>query len=186
MINVPDGLIHDWIGDVFVPNVNAQQVIDNARSFERYPGFYKPSVLSARTLKEDGNNCAFSLLLREKVVFVDAALDGQYRCSYSELPQRRWFSLTDSTRLQEIINYGSDDQHEFQPDTGNGFIWRLHNVVKYEQADGGVYIEVEAAALSRPIPGSIRWMVNGMVERISRSALTTTLRQTRDANLETR
>jgi hypothetical protein len=122
------------------------------------------------------------MLLRQRVLFIDAALKGQYECRYYNVSPHRWYSLTTSTRLQEILNYAHTDQRLFDPDTGDGFVWRLHNVVKFEEADGGVYVEQEALALSRPIPGSLRWMLNGVVEQVSRSALTTTLRQTREAN----
>jgi hypothetical protein len=183
-VDVPSGLIHDWVGSVFIPDATGERVVENARSFERYPEFYKPSVLEARTLRASGDACAFSLLLRQKVLFVDAALDGQYECNYSSLPPTRWYSITSSTCIREILNFAHADEHRFEPDTGDGFVWRLHSVEKYEQADGGVYVEIEAAALSRPIPGSLRWMVRGLVERISRAALLTSLRQTRDANTQ--
>lgn len=183
-LNVPAGLIHDWTGNVFIPNVTGPHVIQMARTFERYPEFYKPSVLQARSLQPGGNACEFSLLLRQQVMFVDAALDGQYECSYSSLPPCRWYSLTTSTRLHEILNYAHSNERSFLPDTGDGFIWRVHSIAKYEEADGGVYVELEAAALSRPIPASLHWMLSGIVERISKSAITTSLRQTRAANTE--
>jgi hypothetical protein len=122
------------------------------------------------------------MLLRQKVLFVEAALDGQYDCAYFAVPPSRWYSFTTGTRLQEIRNYGHRDAHAFPPDAGDGFIWRIQDVAKYEEADGGVYIELEVVVLSRSIPGSLRWMVDGVVKRISRSALVTTLQQTLEAN----
>jgi hypothetical protein len=181
MISVPSGLIHDWIGYLFIPDVTAHQVLEKVRAFDRYTEFYKPSVLAAKTLKS-GDVCSFSMLLRQKVMFVDAALDGQYDCAYFALPPSRWYSITTGTRLQEIRNYGRPDQQVFPPDKGDGFIWRIQDVAKYEEADGGVYIELEAVALSRTIPVALRWMVDGVVKRISRAALVTTLQQTLEAN----
>ena len=44
-----------------------------------------------------------------------------------------------------------------------------------------MYVEVEAIALSRDIPVSLRWLVDPIVRRISRSSLVTSLQQTGDA-----
>jgi hypothetical protein len=44
-----------------------------------------------------------------------------------------------------------------------------------------VYIELEAIALSRDIPAALRWAVEPIVRRVSRSSLDTSLQQTKDA-----
>src|SRR5437879_1811447 len=69
----------------------------------------------------------------------------------------------------------------YPPGTGSGFIWRLHSIARYEERDGGVYLELEAIALTREIPASLRWLVNPVVNHLSTNSLTTTLRQTRDS-----
>jgi hypothetical protein len=53
-------------------------------------------------------------------------------------------------------------------------------MARYEERDGGVYLELEAMALTRDIPGSLAWMVKPVVNHLSINSLTTTLRQTRD------
>jgi hypothetical protein len=50
-------------------------------------------------------------------------------------------------------------------------------------SDGGVYIELEAIALSRDIPFSLRWLIDPIFRRISRSSLVISLQQTEDAVL---
>jgi hypothetical protein len=72
------------------------------------------------------------------------------------------------------------------PGTGNGFIWRIRSVARYEERDGGVYLELEAMALTRDIPASLAWMANPIVNHLSINSLTTTLRQTRDAVISSR
>ena len=47
--------------------------------------------------------------------------------------------------------------------------------------DGGVYVELEALALTRDIPASLHWLINPVVTRLSRSSVYTTLSQTRQA-----
>jgi hypothetical protein len=44
-----------------------------------------------------------------------------------------------------------------------------------------LYLELEAVALTRDIPASLRWMVNPAVNHLSINSLTAALRQTRGA-----
>ena len=46
-----------------------------------------------------------------------------------------------------------------------------------KSSDGGVYVEMETMALSRDIPAALRWMVDPIVQRVAKSAMTTSLRQ---------
>jgi hypothetical protein len=66
-------------------------------------------------------------------------------------------------------------------DHGPGYVWRTFSVTRLEQLDGGVYIEMEMTDLSRGIPWEFRWLVQPLAERLPRSMLVTTLRETRDA-----
>lgn len=180
-ISVPAGLVHDWVGLVFVPHQSIAGVLAMTRSYQRYPQYYDPAVLQAKLLDRADESDEFSMLLKKKVLSVDAALSGQYHSTFHRLDDAHWYVTTVSERLQEILNYGRGNQKNFAPDQGNGFIWRLQSITRYEAADGGVYIELEALALSRGVPASLGWIVNPIVAKISRAALTTTLGQTRGA-----
>ena len=67
------------------------------------------------------------------------------------------------------------------PLQGIGYIWRLYSVARFEERDGGVYVEPEAVALSRDIPVALRWMVDPIVRRVSRNTLLISLQQTKEA-----
>ena len=129
----------------------------------------------------DASEDRYSALLMNKSVFSKTALDGEYRSNIFRLDLQRAYSITESTRLREIDNYGSHDQRTLPEDEGSGFIWRLFSITRYQERDGGVYMEVEAMALSRDVPFSLRWIVEPIVRRISRGSLFTSIKQTGDA-----
>ena len=83
--------------------------------------------------------------------------------------------------MQEIRHYGRPDEQELPPNQGSGYIWRLYSLARFEERDGGVYIELEAIALSRDIPVGLRWMVDPIVRRVSRNTLLTSLQQMAEA-----
>src|SRR5690242_15949855 len=44
----PDGLIHDWIGAIFIPNATAESVLAVLDDYDRYCEIYKPVVTDSR------------------------------------------------------------------------------------------------------------------------------------------
>lgn len=178
---VPSGLIHDWVGTAFIANVTLSGVLSVLRDYDHYENFYRPTVIHSRTLETGERNDRFSMVLMNQALFLKAALDSDYRCTYVRLSDRRWYSISESTRIQEIENYGGSGQRALREGEGNGFVWRLFSITRLEERDGGVYIELEAIALSRDIPTSLRWIVEPIVRRISKNSLTISLRQTENA-----
>jgi hypothetical protein len=180
-IKVPSGLIHDWVGDAFLPNVTIPDVFRVIRDYGRYKSMYQPNVLDSKLTASSEGEDRFSLLIMNKSVIARTALDSDYRSSYTRLDDQHWHSVTEATRIQEIAEYGASAQHTLPANQGTGLIWRLYSVSRFQERDGGVYVEVEAIALSRDIPISLRWLVDPIVRRISRSSLVTSLQQTGDA-----
>jgi hypothetical protein len=179
-IKIRSGLIHDWIGAAFIPGATLEDVVTVIRSYARYKEFYKPSVVESKLIRSEDSSDQFSILLTTKSAG-KTALDADFQCSHTRLSDRRWSSITTSTRVQEVADYGTPAQHTLPEDEGKGLIWRLHTVVRLEERDGGVYIEVEAIALSREIPAGLHWLIAPMVRRVSRSSLLTSLQQTEAA-----
>lgn len=180
-LRVPSGLIHDWIGAVFIPNATLNDVIPVVRDYDRYKEFYHPNVVESKRTGGAEAGDQFSMVLMNKSVVAKTALDSDYQVVYTWLDDRRCYSITRATRIREIAEYGTESQHTLPQSHGTGLIWQLHSVTRFEERDGGVYIEVEALALSRDIPVALRWAVEPIVRRVSRSSVATSLQQTEAA-----
>ncbi len=178
---VPSGLIHDWIGGTFMPQVAIHDVLPVIRDYGRYKDFYQPNVVDSRTIQLDDLRDRFSTVLVNKAFFKKTALNSEYEASYFHIDERRVYAVSRSTHIQEIAEYGATGEHTLPEDQGTGLIWRLYTVVRLEERDGGVYMEVEAIALSRDVPGAIRLMAEPIVRRVSRDSLTTALKQMESA-----
>ena len=175
------GLIHHWIGAAFIPNATIKDVLAVVRDYPAYKKIYLPAVIDSGVLSQTEHEDHFYMRVSQKVMFVDAAVDGEYASEYFPVSANRWYSLIFSTRLQQVIDRGQPAERKLPPDQGDGFIWRGYSFTRYEQRDGGVYIEEEAMLLSRNVPAFWRWIVSPIVERLSRDAVTLSLRETRDA-----
>ncbi|MGB7556761.1 MAG: hypothetical protein WBM04_20515 [Candidatus Korobacteraceae bacterium] len=178
---VPHGLITDWVGDVFVPNAKIGEVLAQLVDYDRYGQFFNPTVADAHLLSHAGDEYNFSMVLRQRVLFLTPVLDGDYQLQITKLDERRWYTISHTTRLQDVENYGELSQRKLPPDQGHGYIWRIYNITRFEERDGGVYIEMEAIALSRDVPVGLRWLIDPVVRYLPKNSLTATLSQTRDA-----
>ena len=178
---VPNGLIHDWIGGVFIPGATIENLSAVIHDYNRYKDIYRPVVVDSKRLSCTATEQRFSMLLQRKVLFVTAAIEGEFRAREVRLDSQHGYYVADAIQLQEVENYGRPGERLLPPGTGHGYMWRLHSIARYEWRDGGVYFELEAIALTRDIPASLRWMVSSTVNHLSINGLMTTLQQTRDA-----
>ena len=178
---VGSGLIHDWVGAAFFPNASIKDVLSAARDYSNYKEYYKPTVVDSKLLSSDGPCEKYSMRVVNKEVVAETALDMEYETCYFKIDGRRWYSTTQTTRVQEIRHLGRPDEQELAPDHGSGYVWRLYSVAKFEQRDGGTYVEVEAIALSRDIPIALRWVANPIVRRVSRNSMLVSLQQMKEA-----
>ena len=178
---VPGGLIHDWIGGIFIPRSTIPSVSAVTHDYSRYKDFYKPAVADSRLISCTATEQRFSMVWQAKVLLITAAMTGEYQVRDVRVDSHRGYSISDTVKVREIENYGKPAERLLPPGTGNGFIWRLHGISRYEERDGGVYLEREAIALTRDIPVSVRWFANSIISHLSINSVTTMLRQTRDA-----
>jgi hypothetical protein len=57
--------------------------------------------------------------------------------------------------VQQIEHYGQSGERKLAPDEGSGYLWRVASFARFEERDGGLYLELEVMGLSRDIPRSI-------------------------------
>jgi len=180
-LQVPGGLIHDWMGAAFIPGATLESVQKVAHDYDHYQDFYTPVVVNSKQLGCSPAEQQFSMLWVQRVLFVTAAVENQYRGRDFRVNDTRRYGTVESTRVQQVKAYGEAGEQRLPPDQGDGFIWRLYSIVRYEERDAGVYVELQAMVLSRDIPVSLRWLVKPVVTRLSRNSLVTSLQQTREA-----
>src|SRR5271157_1061862 len=178
---VPSGLIHDWMGAAFIPNTTLEDVLSAVRDYGDYKEFYKPTVVDSKSLGTDGACDKYSMRVVNKETVAETALDMEYETTYFQAGERQWYSITHTTRVQEIRHYGQPNEQELPPNQGSGYVWRLYSIARFEERDGGVYVEVEAIALSRDVPVALRWLVNPIVRSVSRNTLLISLQQMEEA-----
>jgi len=178
---VPRGLIHDWVGAMFVPQAKLDDVTAVLDDYGRYKDFYRPMVAKSRLLAQTPDHEKVTLLMVQKDYSVIAAVETDNAVDIARLDADRAYSFSSSARVQEIADYGKPSEHALPEDRGSGYVWRMFTLTRVEQRDDGVYVEMELMGLSRGIPLAFRWLVQPLAERLPRNILRAILKDTRDA-----
>jgi hypothetical protein len=160
------------------------EVLSVVRDYGKYKNFYAPNVIESRVFRQTDTEDTFSLRMLNKAAVAKFALDMEFQNSFRQLDDNRWYSVSYTTRVREVENYGTPDEHEGPINTGRGLIWRVYSISRFEQRDGGVYVELEAVALSRDVPGGLRWLVDPIVRRTSKGSIQVSLEKTGEAVLD--
>jgi hypothetical protein len=179
-IEVPHGLIHDWIGVLFIPNVSLSQTLVVVQDYDNHRNIYKPEVRDSKLLQRNGDNFKVFLQLYKKSL-VTVVINADFDINYEHFGTNRAVSRSHSTRLAEVENAGQTDEHELPVDDAHGYLWRLYSYWRFEEQDGGVYVQLESIGLSRAVPAIFGWLVNPLLRGIPRGTLSSLLGSTRAA-----
>jgi len=173
------GLVHDWVGSVFVPGATIEKTIRKMQDYNHKED-YKPEVVTSKLLGREGNDfTAYMRLLKKKVITV--VLDTEHQVHYFEVGPGKWRSNSRTTKINEVSNAGKSDERAKPPDTGEGFLWRLNSYWRFEERDGGTWVECEAISLTRDVPTGLGWMIKPIIRDLPKESLESTLLHTREA-----
>lgn len=176
--DVPDGLVHHWIGTVFVPGGTVDGALTVLQDYDRHAVIYAPAVSRSRLLARNGNT--FRMQLRFTMTrVITVVVDTENEAVFTRDTPERASSRIHSTRVSEVENAGQPDERLLPVGHDGGYMWRINSYWRLQQQDGGVYIECESISLTRDIPFGIGWIVKPFVTSLPRDSLAFTLETTR-------
>lgn len=182
-IDIPGGMIHHWVGDVFIPGESVPSALKILQDYANFKNIYKPEVIRSRLISRKDNDDYDVYLRLQKKSIITVALDTWYAIHFTPYGKNRGLSRSVSTRIQQVEDAGTSNEHLDPVGQGGGYLWRITSYWRYEERDKGVIIEWESIALSRPIPFLIAWFVKPLVRNIARESVQDMLSATRKAVL---
>ena len=123
-VKVPGGLIHDWIGAMFIPDATAEQTIAVLQDFDHHKDYY-PEVLESRLLSRQGDTVRSFLRLRKQKVLT-VVLNTEHEARYQKLSGERWYMRSYSTKIAEVKDPDKPEERELPVGEDSGFLWRLN------------------------------------------------------------
>jgi hypothetical protein len=103
-----------------------------------------------------------------------------YDVHWGSVDSTRVYSNSISTRIAEVKDPDKPDGDELPVGTGHGYLWRLNTYWRFEEKDGGVYLQCEALSLTRDMPIGLGWLLKPLVTSIPKASLNRALGQTRN------
>jgi len=183
-IHIPSGLIHHWVGVIFIPKSTLSGTDAVLNDYPHEADIYKPEIRRARVIERNGNESKICLQLYNKSL-VTVVLNEYSDVIETKIGSTRIQSISRSTRIAEVVNPGSPDEHERTDGNDHGYMWRLYSYWRLEEKDGGVYVQNESITLTRTVPAMLAWLINPLVKSIPRDVLSHLLTNTRDAVAKT-
>ena len=179
-IPCPGGLIHHWVGVVFISGAKLEDVLGVLQDYDHQSTIYSPDVERSKIESRDGDHFrVFLRFRRHKVITV--VLNTEHDIHYFRDAPNRAHSRSSAVRIAEVENPGKSHEREKPPGDDGGYLWRMETWWRMEERDGGVYVQSEAASLTRDIPTGLGWLVGPFVTSIPKETLVFTLEATRKA-----
>lgn len=177
-IEVPDGLIHHWIGTVLMPNTKLDRVIAFVQDYSRYSTVFAPMIQQARVLKQAPDRFDITTRTWTRKV-IEVVIEADYAVEYRRLGPTKVFSRSVASNIQEIKSPGTASEQKVPAAQGRGFMWRLNNYCSFEERMEGVYEQCESVSLSRSVPLLLRPIVSPIAKEMPREALAFSLGKVR-------
>lgn len=176
----PGGLIQHWVGAIFVPGVTAAQAVAFIQDYDNHSRIYRPEVLQSKLISRDGDRFhVFFRLLKKKVITV--VLNTEHEVRFHQISPTRFYSVSETTKVREVDDPGQPSEAELPLGEGQGFLWRMDAIWRFDEHDRGVWIECESITLSRSIPMGLAWMISPIVKSLPREAMANTMTRTLEA-----
>jgi hypothetical protein len=179
-IPVPGGIIHHWVGTIFVPGATLTQTLSFMQDYDHKVEYFKPDIVRSKILRHEGDDY-FVLLRFYKKKIITTVIDTDQEVHYHVVDSTHAYSRSRTTRVQEVDNAGKSDEKLEAEGHDRGFMWRMNTYWRFEEKDGGTYVECQAISLTRDIPTGLGWMVGSFVTSVPRESLTFTLTTARAA-----
>ena len=172
-IDVPGGMVHHWVGSVFVPGVEVEDLLAFLQDYDEHHRYFD-EVEESRLVSRHGDRFEIFLRLRRtKIVTVHYATEHSVR--YRRHEGGNASSASRTTRIAELEGANTPDEKEKPVGDDRGFLWRLNSYWRFAAAPGGVLVECESLSLSRGVPMGLRFLVAGYLDSVPRESLQATL-----------
>lgn len=181
--DIPDGMLHHWVGLIFIPGATLARTLPIVKDYDRRADLYKPDVIASRTIAHNGDDFKMFLRLRQKK-FTTIVFNTDYNVHWGKVGANKVYSNSISTRIAELKDPDKPDGEEFPVGTGHGYLWRLNTYWRFEEKDGGVYLQCEALSLTRDMPTGLGWLLKPLVTSIPKQSLNRALGQTRNVVIQ--
>lgn len=170
ILNVPDGLLHHWLGVAFVRGATLQQVASVARDYTAYSKVYT-NVVSSKVLSQQGDSYRVLIRLKEGEAGINAVLDVRSAVDYRMRTDGSLTAISKSEEIREVEHAGRPNESPLPAGRDSGYLWRAHTFTQFIPEKDGVVVVMETLGLSRRFPRGFGWIIEPIARRLGRKSV---------------
>jgi hypothetical protein len=182
ILTVTGGLVHNWRAWIFIPGVGLDEVIAASRAYRDYPKVFHP-VMAATVLADEGESIRVQLRMKESAGGMSAILDVRSNIRYIRSDATHAHVISASEEVREVKDAGKPTERQLPAGRDSGYLWRAGTLTSFIEQDGGVYMEMETIALSRPFPPMLGWVIEPIARHVGRGSVEDSVAEFRKAVL---
>ena len=177
-IQCPGGLIHHWVGALWIPGATLAQTLALVQAYDRHVQVYSPFELRSQILEHKDNDFKVSIrYLRKKVITV--VLDTVFQIDYHTLDATHAWSHGRTQSVREIKNHDTPSEYSFPEGEDGGYMWGMSTYWRFVERDGGTYVQSESISLTTRVPTGLTWLIEPFIKSVPRESLEEILKDTR-------
>jgi hypothetical protein len=132
------------------------------QDYPNYPKYFRPDVGqgSGEMLSDstpDDEHFHGKLELTQSTLWIQVIYDTLYDTHYKRLGNDRWISRSASLSIREMMDAKNPPSGYFPQGNDHGFLWKTNTYWFVRERKGGIDLEADSIALSRPNPVGFAW-----------------------------
>lgn len=160
--DVANGSIHHFTGAMRINGATIAQVRRVMQDYPNYPKYFKPDVgQGSGELLPDSTptdeHFHGKLELTQSTLWIQVIYDARYDTHYKRLANDRWISRSASVSIREMMDAKNPPAGYFPEGQDHGFLWKTNTYWFVRERNGGVDLEADSIALSRPNMSGFAW-----------------------------
>ncbi len=177
-IQCPEGLIHHWVGALWIPGATLAQTLALVQAYDQHTQIYSPFELRSRIIERSGDHFKVSIrYLRKKVITV--VLDTVFQIDYHNLDATHAWSYGRTQSVREIKNHDTPRESSLPEGKDGGYLWGMSTYWRFVERDGGTYVQSESISLTTRVPSGLGWLIEPFIKSVPRESIEEILEDTR-------
>ena len=177
-IQCPGGLIHHWVGALWIPGATLAQTLALVQAYDRHVQVYAPFELRSKILERNGDDFKVSIrYLRKKIITV--VLDTIFQIEYHVPDPTHAWSHGRTQSVREIKNHDTSSESALPEGEDGGYLWGMSTYWRFVERDGGTYVQSESVSLTTRVPAGLGWLIEPYIKSVPRESLEEILNDTR-------
>lgn len=179
------GSVHHFSGSLRIPGATIASLRKVMQDYPHYVEIFKPDLGSASATKEadstpEDEHFRAKLLLVQGTIWMNVTYDTLYDTHYRRVAPDRWTARSITTYIKELKDPKNLSGGYLPEGDDHGFLWKTNTYWFARERNGGLDLEADSLALSRPSPVGFAWWGT----RRSRDAVDKMLRDVKAAMLK--